>query len=248
MSGHSKWHNIQAKKGKADAARGKIFTKIGREIAIAVREGGANPESNGKLRDVIAKAKANNMPNDNIQRSIKKAAGEGSGMTYEEIVYEGYAPGGVAIICNIVTDNRNRTSADVRHIFDKNGGSLGTPGSVSYMFDHKGLIVVEREPGMDEDEMMMMALDAGAEDVKALDDVFEIYTAPNDFSAVREALENQGLSFLSADKKMIPQNTVEVTDPDTVAKIEKLLDMLDDNDDVADVYHNAELPEEEEEE
>ena len=247
MSGHSKWHNIQAKKGKADAARGKIFTKIGREIAIAVREGGANPESNGKLRDVIAKAKANNMPNDNIQRSIKKAAGEGSGMTYEEIVYEGYAPGGVAIICNIVTDNRNRTSADVRHIFDKNGGSLGTPGSVSYMFDNKGQIVVEREPGMDEDEMMMMALDAGAEDVKVLDDVFEIYTAPNDFSAVREALENQGLSFLSADKKMIPQNTVEITDPDTVAKIEKLLDMLDDNDDVADVYHNAELPEDDEE-
>ncbi|MBQ9300645.1 MAG: YebC/PmpR family DNA-binding transcriptional regulator [Clostridia bacterium] len=248
MSGHSKWHNIQAKKGKADAARGKIFTKIGREIAIAVREGGANPESNGKLRDVIAKAKANNMPNDNIQRSIKKAAGEGSGLSYEEIVYEGYAPGGVAIICNIVTDNRNRTSADVRHIFDKNGGSLGTPGSVSYMFDNKGQIVVEREPGMDEDEMMMMALEAGAEDVKVLDDVFEIYTAPNDFSAVREALEQQGLSFLSADKKMIPQNTVEVTDPDTIAKIEKLLDMLDDNDDVADVYHNAELPEEEEEE
>ena len=248
MSGHSKWHNIQAKKGKADAARGKIFTKIGREIAIAVREGGANPENNNKLRDIIAKAKANNMPNDNIQRSIKKAAGEGTGATYEEIVYEGYAPGGVAIICNIVTDNRNRTSADVRHIFDKNGGSLGTPGSVSYMFDNKGLIVVEREPGMDEDEMMMMALDAGAEDVSALDDVFEIYTAPNDFSAVREALEQQGLSFLSADKKMIPQNTVEVTDEETLAKILKLLDMLDDNDDVADVYHNAELPEEEEEE
>ena len=248
MSGHSKWHNIQAKKGKADAARGKIFTKIGREIAIAVREGGANPESNGKLRDVIAKAKANNMPNDNIQRSIKKAAGEGSGLTYEEITYEGYAPGGVAIICNIVTDNRNRTSADVRHIFDKNGGSLGTPGSVSYMFDNKGEIVVAREPGMDEDEIMMLALDAGAEDVKVSDDVFEIYTAPNDFSAVREALENQGLSFLSADKKMIPQNTVAITDPDTAAKIEKLLDMLDDNDDVADVYHNAELPEEEEEE
>ena len=248
MSGHSKWHNIQAKKGKADAARGKIFTKIGREIAIAVREGGANPENNNKLRDIIAKAKANNMPNDNIQRSIKKAAGEGTGATYEEIVYEGYAPGGVAIICNIVTDNRNRTSADVRHIFDKNGGSLGTPGSVSYMFDNKGLIVVEREPGMDEDEMMMMALEAGAEDVNALDDVFEIYTAPNDFSAVREALEQQGLSFLSADKTMSPQNTVAVADEETLATILKLLDMLDDNDDVADVYHNAELPEEEDEE
>ena len=248
MSGHSKWHNIQAKKGKADAARGKIFTKIGREIAIAVREGGANPENNNKLRDIIAKAKANNMPNDNIQRSIKKAAGEGTGATYEEIVYEGYAPGGVAIICNIVTDNRNRTSADVRHIFDKNGGSLGTPGSVSYMFDNKGLIVVEREPGMDEDEMMMMALDAGAEDVSALDDVFEIYTAPNDFSAVREALEAQGLSFLSAEVSMIPQNTVAVTDEDTIKNITKMLEMLEENDDVQNVYHNAELPEEEEEE
>ena len=248
MSGHSKWHNIQAKKGKTDAARGKIFTKIGREIAIAVREGGSNPESNSKLKDIIAKAKANNMPNDNIQRSIKKAAGEGTGAVYEEITYEGYAPGGVAIIAQCVTDNRNRTSSDVRHIFDKHGGSLGTPGSVSYMFDNKGVIVIEKEPGMDEDEMMMTALDAGAEDMKVQDDVFEIYTAPNDFSAVREALENQGLSFLSADKKMIPQNTVAVSDPDTVAKIEKLLDMLDDNDDVADVYHNAELPEEEEEE
>ena len=248
MSGHSKWHNIQAKKGKADAARGKIFTKIGREIAIAVREGGANPENNNKLRDIIAKAKANNMPNDNIQRSIKKAAGEGTGATYEEIVYEGYAPGGVAIICNIVTDNRNRTSADVRHIFDKNGGSLGTPGSVSYMFDNKGLIIVEREPGMDEDEMMMTVLDAGAEDMEVQDDVFEVTTAPNDFSTVREALENQGITFLSAEVQMVPQNTVVPADEDTLNKILKLLDMLDDNDDVADVYHNAELPEEEEEE
>ena len=247
MSGHSKWHNIQAKKGKADAARGKIFTKIGREIAIAVREGGANPESNGKLRDIIAKAKANNMPNDNIQRSIKKAAGEGSGINYEEIVYEGYAPGGVAVICNIVTDNRNRTSADVRHIFDKCGGNLGAPGSVSYMFDNKGQIVVEREPGMDEDEMMMMALDAGAEDVKTDEDAFEIYTAPNDLTTVREALEKQGItSFLTAEVQ-IPQNTVSITDEETAAKIEKLLDMLDDNDDVADVYHNAELPESDEE-
>ena len=240
MSGHSKWHNIQAKKGKTDAARGKIFTKIGREIAIAVREGGANPESNSKLKDIIAKAKANNMPNDNIQRSIKKAAGEGSGATYEEITYEGYAPGGVAIIAQIVTDNRNRTSSDVRHIFDKNGGSLGTPGSVSYMFDNKGVIVIEREPGMDEDEMMMTALDAGAEDMKTEEDVFEI--------AVREQLEKAGYAFLSADKQMIPQNTVAIPDPDTLNKVQKLLDMLDDNDDVTEVYHNAELPEEEEEE
>ena len=248
MSGHSKWHNIQAKKGKTDAARGKIFTKIGREIAIAVREGGANPESNSKLKDIIAKAKANNMPNDNIQRSIKKAAGEGTGATYEEITYEGYAPGGVAIIAQIVTDNRNRTSSDVRHIFDKNGGSLGTPGSVSYMFDNKGVIVIEKEPGMDEDEVMMQALDAGAEDVKVDDDAFEVYTAPNDFSAVREKLEADGFAFLSADKQMVPQNTVSVEDPDTLNKIMKLLDMLEDNDDVSEVYHNAELPEEEEEE
>ena len=247
MSGHSKWHNIQAKKGKTDAARGKIFTKIGREIAIAVREGGSNPESNSKLKDIIAKAKANNMPNDNIQRSIKKAAGEGTGAVYEEITYEGYAPGGVAIIAQVVTDNRNRTSSDVRHIFDKNGGSMGTPGSVSYMFDNKGVIVIEKEPGMDEDEMMMTALDAGAEDMKAADDVFEIYTAPNDFSAVRESLEKAGYAFLSADKQMIPQNTVAIADPDTQNKVQTLLDMLDDNDDVTEVYHNAELPEEEEE-
>ena len=248
MSGHSKWHNIQAKKGKADAARGKIFTKIGREIAIAVREGGPDPNVNGKLRDIIAKAKANNMPNDNIQRSIKKASGEGGGVNYEEFSYEGYAPGGVAVIVNLVNDNRNRTSSDIRHIFDKNGGSLGTTGSVSYQFDNKGVIVIEREPDMDEDDIMMKAMDAGAEDMKTEEDAFVIYTAPNDFSAVREALENEGLSFLSADKQMVPQNTVKVEDPDTVAKIQKLLDMLDDNDDVSEVYHNAELPEEEEEE
>ena len=247
MSGHSKWHNIQAKKGKTDAARGKIFTKIGREIAIAVREGGANPESNSKLKDIIAKAKANNMPNDNIQRSIKKAAGEGSGANYEEITYEGYAPGGVAIIAQIVTDNRNRTSSDVRHIFDKNGGSLGTPGSVSYMFDHKGVIVIEREPGMDEDEMMMMALDAGASDMKPSEDAFEVYTEVADFSSVREALEKAGCTFLSAELTRVPQNTTTVTDPETLEKIGKLLEALDDMDDVQNVYHNGDLPEEEEE-
>ena len=248
MSGHSKWHNIQAKKGKADAARGAIFTKIGREIAIAVRDGGANPESNGKLRDIIAKAKANNMPNDNIQRSIKKASGELSNVTYEQITYEGYAPGGVAIIADCITDNRNRTASDVRHCFAKHGGNLDTSGSVSFMFDEKGVLVVERTPGMDEDEMMMMALEAGAEDVKAEADVFEIYTAPNDFSAVREALEQQGLTFLSAEVDKIPQNTVAVTDEDTILKIQKLLDMLEENDDVQNVYHHADLPEEEEEE
>ena len=248
MSGHSKWHNIQAKKGKADAARGAVFTKIGREIAIAVRDGGANPESNGKLRDVIAKAKANNMPNDNIQRSIKKASGELSNVTYEQITYEGYAPGGVAVIVDTITDNRNRTVSDVRHCFAKNGGNLGNSGSVAFMFDEKGVLVVERKPGMDEDEMMMMALDAGAEDMKADEDAFEISPPPADFSAVREALEQQGLTFLSAEVDKIPQNTVAIDDPEVLKSIQKLLEMLDDNDDVQNVFHNAELPEEEDEE
>ncbi len=248
MSGHSKWHNIQAKKGKADAARGAIFTKIGREIAIAVREGGANPESNGKLRDVIAKAKANNMPNDNIQRSIKKASGELSNVIYEQITYEGYAPGGVAVIVETITDNRNRTASDIRHCFAKYDGNMGTTGSVSFMFDEKGVIVVERTPGMDEDDLMMMALDAGAEDMKALDDAFEIYTAPNDFHNVREALEQQGLSFLSAEVDKLPQNTVAISDPEVLEKVQKMLAMLEENDDVQNVFHNAELPEEEDEE
>jgi YebC/PmpR family DNA-binding regulatory protein len=247
MSGHSKWHNIQAKKGKADAQRGAVFTKIGREIAIAVREGGANPESNGKLRDIIAKAKANNMPNDNIQRSIKKASGELSNVVYEEITYEGYAPGGVAVIVDTISDNRNRTASDVRHCFAKYGGNLGTTGSVGFMFDERGVLVVEREPGSDEDEMMMIALDAGAEDVKVEDEVYEILTAPNDFSTVRENLEKQGFTFLSAEVQKIPQNTVAVTDPDTVLKIQKMLDLLEENDDVQNVFHNADLPDDEEE-
>ncbi len=248
MSGHSKWHNIQAKKGKADAARGAIFTKIGREIAIAVREGGANPDSNGKLRDVIAKAKANNMPNDNIQRSIKKASGELSNVVYEQITYEGYAPGGVAVIVETITDNRNRTASDVRHCFAKYDGNMGTTGSVSFMFDEKGVLVVERAPGMDEDELMMQALDAGAEDMKALDDVFEIYTSPADFHNVREALEQQGLTFLSAEVQKIPQNLVTISDPETLEKVQKMLDLLDESDDVQNVFHNADLPDEEEDE
>ena len=248
MSGHSKWHNIQAKKGKADAQRGAVFTKIGREIAIAVREGGANPESNGKLRDIIAKAKANNMPNDNIQRSIKKASGELSNVVYEEITYEGYAPGGVAVIVDCISDNRNRTASDVRHCFAKYGGNLGTTGSVGFMFDERGVLVVEKTPGSDEDEMMMTALGAGAEDVNVEEDVYEILTAPNDFSAVREKLEQQGLTFLSAEVQKIPQNTVAVTDPDTILKIQKMLDLLEENDDVQNVFHNADLPEEDEEE
>ena len=248
MSGHSKWANIKIKKGKTDAIRGKIFTKIGREIAIAVREGGSNPDSNSKLRDVIAKAKANNMPNDNISRSIKKAAGELDTVSYETINYEGYAPGGIAVIVETITDNRNRTASDIRHCFSKNDGSLGVTGSVGFMFDKKGVIVVEREPGSDEDEMMMTALDAGAEDMKTLDDAFEIYTDPTEFSTVREALEKQGLSFLSAEVQMLPQNTVVPPDAETLDKVQKLLEMLEDNDDVQNVWHNAELPEEEDEE
>ena len=199
----------------------------------------------GKMLEERAKAKANNMPNDNIKRSIQKASGELSNVVYEEITYEGYAPGGVAVIVKTITDNRNRTASDVRHCFAKNGGNLGTTGSVSFMFDEKGLLVVEKTPGIDEEELMMQALDAGAEDMSTEEDCFEIYTAPNDFSAVREALENQGLTFLSAEVDMIPQNTVAVTDEDTIKNITKMLEMLEENDDVQNVYHNAELPEEE---
>lgn len=246
MSGHSKWANIKHKKGKADAARGKIYTKIGREIAIAVKEGGSNPDSNSKLRDVIAKAKANNMPNDNITRSIKKAAGELGSINYEEINYEGYSAGGLAIMVECVTDNRNRTASEVRHFFDKYGGNLGATGSVGWMFDRKGLIVVDRKPGMDEDEMMMLALEAGASDMQPQEDCFEIYTEVGDFSTVREALEKDGCTFLSAELTRIPQNTTSVEDPETLDKINKLLEALDDMDDVQNVYHNGDLPEDEE--
>ena len=247
MSGHSKWANIKNKKEKTDAQRGKIFTKIGREIAIAVKEGGgADPANNSKLRDVIAKAKANNMPNDNINRSIKKAAGEGSSVNYEEITYEGYGPGNMAVIVQVLTDNRNRIAAEMRHIFDKSGGNLGASGCVGWMFDKKGLIVIERTALMDEDEVMMTALDAGAEDFVAQDEAFEVYTEPADFSAVREALEAAGFGFISADVQMIPQNSVNVSDAETVEKIERFLERLDDNDDVQEVFHNAILPEDEE--
>jgi YebC/PmpR family DNA-binding regulatory protein len=248
MAGHSKWANIKHKKGKADAQRGKIFTKIGREIAIAVRESGSDPAANSKLRDVIAKARANNMPNDNIMRSIKKAAGEMDNVVYEEITYEGYAPGGVAVIAEVLTDNRNRTASEVRHIFDKNGGSLGTTGSVGYMFDFKGLMMIERDDGIDEDELLLHALEAGAEDVQTSEDGYEIYTAPNDFTAVRDELEGQGYVFLSAERQKIPQNYVDIEDEETLEKVMKLLEMLEDNDDIMDIYHNANLPEDEDEE
>jgi YebC/PmpR family DNA-binding regulatory protein len=246
MSGHSKWANIKNKKEKTDAQKGKIFTKIGREIAIAVKEGGGgDPANNSKLRDVIAKAKANNMPNDNINRSIKKAMGDANAANYEEISYEGYGPGNIAVIVNVVTDNRNRIAAEMRHIFDKSGGNMGNSGSVSWMFDKKGQIVIERTALMDEDEVMMQALDAGAEDFVANDDTFEIYTSPNDFSTVREALEPLGYTFLTAEVSMIPQNTTEITDSETVEKIERFLERLDDNDDVQEVFHNGSWEEEE---
>ncbi|MCQ1529731.1 YebC/PmpR family DNA-binding transcriptional regulator [Lutispora saccharofermentans] len=244
MSGHSKWANIKHKKGKADAARGKIFTKLGKEISIAAKAG-ADPDSNGKLRDVIAKAKSCNMPNDTINRAIKRGSGELGDVNYEEIIYEGYASGGVAVIVNTLTENRNRTAGDVRHIFDKNGGSMGSTGCVGWMFDKKGLIIVERLDSIDEEELMMKALEAGAEDFSAEEDSYEIITDPAAFSDVRLQLEKGGVPMVSAEVTMIPQNTVSVTDSEDIKKINKMLDMFDDNDDVQDVYHNAELPDEE---
>ncbi len=240
MSGHSKWANIKNKKEKTDAQKGKIFTKIGREIAIAVKEGGGgDPANNSKLRDVIAKAKAANMPNDNISRSIKKAIGDGNNVDYEEVVYEGYGPGNIAVIVNVLTDNRNRIAAEMRHIFSKSGGNMGASGSVAWMFDKKGLIVIERTALMDEDEVMMQALDAGAEDFVVQDDVFEVYTSPTDFSAVREGLEGLGFHFLSAEISQIPKNTTNIDDPETIEKIERFLERMDDNDDVQEVFHNG---------
>lgn len=243
MSGHSKWSTIKNKKGKADAARGKVFTKIGREIVVAVKLGGPDPGMNSRLRDVIAKAKANNMPNDNVTRSIKKASGELGDINYEELTYEGYGIGGAAVIVETMTDNKNRTVGEIRHAFDKFGGSLGTNGSVSFLFDKKGVIVIDAAAG-DEDSVMEAALEAGAEDFSAEDGAYEITTAPEDFSAVREALEGQGYEFLSAEIDMVPQTTT-VLDQEQQIKFEKMLDMLEDNDDVQNVYHNAELPEEE---
>ena len=245
MSGHSKWHNIQAKKGKSDAARSNIFTKIGREIAVAVKAGGADPNSNAKLRDVISKAKANNMPNDNITRSIKKASGELGAVNYAEIVYEGYGPEGVAVIVECLTDNVNRTAGDVRHLFDRNGGAMGKTRCVSYMFSKKGVIIVDKDT-IGEDELMDIALDAGAEDMLTEDDCYEIYTVPSDLGTVREALEAKGVQIVSADVDMIPDN--EVTPTAHADTVRKLIDKLEELDDVQNVFHNAILPEDDEEE
>ena len=239
MSGHSKFANIKHKKERNDAAKGKIFTVIGREIAVAVKEGGPDPNNNSKLRDVIAKAKSNNVPNDTIERGIKKAAGDIDSVNYEKNVYEGYGPSGVAVIVETLTDNKNRTAANVRSAFTKGGGNIGAQGCVSYMFDNKGLIIIDREEvDLDSDEFMLMALDAGAEDFSAEDDSFEIITAPDDFSAVRENLEKQNIPMVSAELTMIPQTKVKLTDEEDIKKMNKLLDLLEEDDDVQAVYHS----------
>lgn len=248
MSGHSKWANIRHKKGKSDAQKGKLFTKIGREIAVAVKEGGPDPESNSRLKDVIAKAKAANMPNDNIMRSIKKASGEVDSDNFEEITYEGYGPGGVAVIVETMTDNRNRTAGDIRHYFDRFGGNLGQTGCVSFMFNKKGVIIVEKNNKITEDQIMMDALEAEAEDVNVEEDYYEILTGTDNFSKVRIALEQKGYEFLEADLQMVPVTTTQLTDPKHIEYMEKLIDNLEDMDDVQNVYHNWDMPETEEEE
>ena len=244
MSGHSKWANIKHKKEKTDAQRAKIFTKLGRELAVAVKEGGPDPESNSKLKDAIAKAKSNNMPNDNINRCIQKAAGGNDDANYEDITYEGYGPNGVAVIVEAMTENKNRTAGDVRHYFDKFGGNLGTNGCVSWMFDKKGVILIDGAD-QDEDAVMMDALDAGAEDFSAEDGIFEILTDPDAFSEVRETLEQKGYAFLDASVQMIPQNTVAIDDEKQRLMMNKLLENLEDSDDVQEVYHNWANPDEE---
>lgn len=238
MSGHSKWNNIKRKKGAADAMRGKIFTKLGRELAVAVKEGGPDPVVNTKLRDAIAKAKANNMPNESIERSIKKAAGEGSTSSFENIVYEGYGPGGVAVIVETLTDNRNRTAADVRHYFDKYGGNLGTNGCVMYMFDQKGVLVIGNDGKTDEEKLMEDALEAGADDFRTYEEYFEVLTSPGEFSYVRDHLERAGYSFEEAQLQYIPQTEVSLKDENDAALMRKLIDHLEDSDDVQEVWHN----------
>lgn len=246
MSGHSKWSTIKRKKGIADAKRANVFTKIGREISVAVKAGGPDPSSNSKLKDLIAKAKANNVPNDNIDRIIKKANNEGDKDNYEEITYEGYGPCGVAVIVETLTDNRNRTAGDLRHYFDKYGGNMGQTGCVSFMFDKKGIIVIENEDArLDEEKVMEDCMEAGAEDVDFGEEAVEITTAPNDFSAVREALEAKGYQFASAQVEMVPSTMTAIADEDMRIKMSKMLDIMEDNDDVQNVWHNWENPIEE---
>ena len=245
MSGHSKWNNIKRKKEKTDGERAKIFTKLGREIAVIVKMGGPDPNANARLKDIIAKAKSNNMPNDNIQRCIKKAAGEGEADNYEDITYEGYGPNGIAVMVKALTDNRNRTAANMRHYFDKYGGNLGTNGCASIMFERKGIIVVEKENVADEDELTMAALDAGALDITDSDDCFEIITEPADVWNVSETLTNAGITVADTEDTYAPITSVELTDPDHIKNMTKLVEMLEDDDDVQDVYHNWDEPDEE---
>jgi len=245
MSGHSKFSNIKRKKEKIDNARGQVFTKIGRELAVAVKSGGPDPAGNGKLRDVIAKAKSANMSNDTIERSIKKAAGEVNSVSYERIQYEGYGPSGVAVIVDALTDNRNRAAANIRSAFTKGGGNMGTTGCVSFMFDEKGLIIVEKDKKVSEDDLMMAALDAGAEDFAAEDEGYVITTSPDDFSAVREALDKAGIKMLSSETTFIPQTMTNLADAEDRKKMARLLEFLDDDDDVMNVYHNWENEDEE---
>lgn len=245
MSGHSKFANIKHKKEKNDAAKGKIFTRLGREIAVAVKEGGADPANNSKLKDIIAKAKSNNMPNDTIERSIKKAAGDANNVNYEFVSYEGYGPSGTAIIVEALTDNKNRTAANVRNAFTKGNGNVGTQGCVSFMFDTKGQIIIEKEEcKQDADELMMIALDAGADDFNEEEDSFEVLTSEDAFSAVREALEAAGIPMIEAEVTMIPQTYVTLTDDNDIKMIQRTLDLLDEDDDVQNVYHNWDMPEE----
>ena len=239
MSGHSKWNNIKNKKAKTDAQKGKIFTKIGKEIAIAVRDGGPDPSSNSKLRDLIEKAKSNNVPNDNIDRAIKKASGADA-VAYEEITYEGYGPSGVAVIVTTATDNRNRTAGEVRHFFDKYGGNMGTSGCVAFMFDDKGVIIIEKDDAVEEDVLMEAALEAGAEDFNADDEVYEIYTEPSDLSAVKEALVSAGYTVASAELDKIPSSYVTLESEDDIKNMNLLIEHLEDNDDVQDIFHNWE--------
>ena len=241
MSGHSKFANIKHKKEKNDAAKGKIFTIIGRELAVAVKEGGADPANNSRLRDVIAKAKANNMPNDTIDRGIKKAAGDANSVNYETVTYEGYGPNGTAIIVDALTDNKNRTAANVRNAFTKGSGNVGTQGCVSYMFDEKGQIIVDKDDcEMEADDLMMFALDSGADDFSEEEDSFEILTLPENFSAVREAFEQEKIPMANAEVTMLPQTMAESDDPAVAESMEKLIEMLEDNDDVQNVWHNWE--------
>ena len=241
MAGHSKWKNIRERKGKSDAQRGKMFTKVAREIAVAVKEGGADPNSNAKLRDAIAKARAVNMPNDNIKRNIEKAAGGGDNTTYVVNIYEGYGPSGVAVLVETLTDNKNRTASDVRLYFDKYGGNLGTEGCVSWSFDKKGVILIDNENGkLEEEAVMLDALDAGATDFEPEDGIVAVYTNPDDFGDVRMALEERGYSFLSAQVEMLPQNYIKLESEEDVKKMEKLLSMLEDSDDVQNIWHNWE--------